>query len=201
MEDWMEELEPLLSGEVLNKPMADLSNAETATVFAMLHHVERLVKVRKEALREKLLAAAADEGSATEKGGYVVEYDGTKVIREKRVATSPNADAVRTLLEAAGLEEKDAFSQKTSWVLDPSKLKKLIDTGKLDADTIEKSKEVNLALKVFPSNEIEHAIKDAQALYSQVFEEDIEKQKLSARGRAKKAAATGPRKGKKDGDL
>ena len=196
-EDWLDELDPFLSGEVLNKNEESLTDEELAAAYAYLQGLERVIEDRKKTLRDRLLKIAV-EGSSTEKGGFVSWFGGVKVVRERRVASAPDVDTIKGILEREHLAADACFSKKTTMVLDPSKLQHLISIGKLSESEIEQSKQVNLALKVLPSSDIELGMQEARQRYSQVFVKEITEaaiEKTTARrARPKKSVAAGPRK-------
>lgn len=196
MRDWMEaELEPLVSGEILNLDLSKMEPGEVAAAYAYLQGLERLIEDRKKTLREELLTLALEEGHTTEKGGATVSYDNVKIIRERRVASMPEAEQVRGLLKLHSIDPEAVFSKKTTTVLDASKCRLLIDTGKLDETEFNDLKTVNLALKVYPSEKIEDEFRAAHALYCEVFEEHAVDRVEGRRARPKKDVSTGTRKG------
>lgn len=129
------------------------SDEEATSAWAALDILEKAVKARKDALRTSLLIRVKKEGVLNEKGSFEADFDGIKVIREKRQAKLPDAKVVEEALKEAGLEYEDGFSAEMKWTMDPSKVEFLVKGGKINVEKVEASKRVTYALKVKPSPE------------------------------------------------
>lgn len=152
----VEEMVPLTAGRMLRAK--DLSLTEQIQAHAFLSYIEKEIEKRKGELRGWLLMAAKDGGDPDPKGSYKIGVDGSEVIDEKRLAKEPDPDKFKTLLAEKKIKMEAAFTAKTEWVYDPSKVDHLVATGKIKADEIRKLCKETHALKVNPSQDIEKAI-------------------------------------------
>jgi len=147
---------------VFRDPVDALSDKEVADAWSVIDAIEEVAKLRKAALRLSLLARVEAEGKETKNGSYAAEFDGIKVIKERRIAKLPDTSLVESLIKEAGLEYDDAFTPKRDWSLDPSKVDFLVKCGKLPGDKLEASKKVTWALKVKPGPSLDERLEDVK---------------------------------------
>lgn len=160
------ECRPLTGGEALHTPIPEMTTAEAATAWTMLDFIEDRVKARKEALRERLLEEVKNNGSQTDKGGSRLMVEGVaQIIREARVAKVPSEEDLRTLLHAKAIDPSEAFTQKVTEAIDPSKLAALVATGKLKEEEIKVLLKTVWAMKVHPAEALNALLKTAEARY------------------------------------
>jgi len=142
---------------VFKDSVDSFSDEQAATAWATIDLLEKVVKERKEALRQALLKRAQDSGEKNENGSHEAKMGTTTVISEKRQANLPDEEVVKAALKKAGLEYEDGFTAQMVWTMDPSKVEFLVQGGKLPAEEIEKieaSKKVTYALKVKPDKAV-----------------------------------------------
>lgn len=166
----------------------DLSGYDTETLvkaWVMLRYTQERIEDRLKLLRTLLLARAEKYGKPTDKGGSRLLSDGSTVIRERRQSALPDEKVVRKLLEEYGLGVDKAFSSVTKVVLDASKLKALVDLGKLPEDQIEEARKVVWALRVKEAPELIEALDDVAG---------VQVQEVVEEPRPKRAESVGPRK-------
>ena len=135
---------------VFTDTIDSFTDEQAASAWAVIDLMEKVVKERKESLRESLLARAKSSGSKTEKGSFEVKMGDSTVISERRQNKLPDEEVVKECLKKAGLEYEDAFTAQMVWTMDPSKVEFLVMGGKLPEKEIEESKKVTFALKVKP---------------------------------------------------
>lgn len=155
---WLKEVRPLVSGYALHAPVKEMPITHVVQAWAVLDFLEKRVKDRKAELRLRLLDEAEDNGKPTDKGGQRLFIDGSTVLREKRVSKTPAEDVVDRLLEEGSLEREAAYDERTVEVLNPSKLRLLVESGAMDEDELEEAKKISWALKVFPSTELQEVL-------------------------------------------
>jgi len=180
-------VESLLTGDIMTAE-ADTANVESVVeAWVLLKYTYDRIDARLKALREVLLARAEEFGKDTDKGGSKLLVNGTTVLRERRQAALPDEKGLRTLLEKHGIKPDQAFSKVTKVVLDASKVKALVDLGKLPEDDVEDLRKVTWALRVQESAELAEAL---DSMLGEAGEEIVEKAP-----RQKRAKASGSRKG------
>ena len=138
---------------VFKDPVESFSDEQAATAWATVDLLEKVVKERKEALRQALLKRAQSTGEKNENGSHEAKMGTTTVISERRQEKLPDGEVVKAALKKAGLEYEDGFSAQMVWTMDPSKVDFLLQGGKFpaeEAEKIEASKKVTYALKVKP---------------------------------------------------
>lgn len=148
------EAKPLASGLAFHGNVEDMSTEECVAAYSILYFFHKKCEDRIKQLRDHLIAEAETRGEPTEKGGNLLHVDGAEVIRQKRVATLPDQNGIQNLLEARQLPLVNAFDLVQSWVMNPSKLESLINTGHLKRDEVESLKTVTWALQVKPATDL-----------------------------------------------
>lgn len=149
---------PLLSSAALRSPLDELSLLQQIEAYRVLDEVEKKAKKRKEAIRDKLLAATEKSGTVTDKGGQELLVGGNRVLREKREATQPDDEGVVALMNAATIPLVEAFDEVKTFKLNPSKLEFLVKTGRIKAADVSKLHKVSWALRVQASKELNEAL-------------------------------------------
>ena len=125
--------------------------------------MEKAAKARKEELRLSLLQRVETNGVENDKGSFEAEFQGIKVIKERRQNKLPTAEVVEACLKEAGLEYEDGFRGEMVWTMDPSKVEFLTKGGKIDAEKVEASKRVTYALKVKPDSDMKKKLATARS--------------------------------------
>lgn len=157
----LSEVAPLASGQILLDDVAEMSMVEAVYAFHAVDQLGKALEVRREQLREFLLNQAKASGEATEGGGQSLEVHGSTVLRERRQNQSPDAEMLKAVLQADGIEVEACFDEVKSLQFNPSKLKFMIDTGKIDPAKVEPLKKVSWAIRVTPSDELKKLMKHA----------------------------------------
>jgi len=161
MNELLSALKTLFSHTLFAGPVSELSIAQMALVYKFVDAVEKAAQARKKELKPTLLAYAQANGEKTEKGHYQASADGHKIMNEVRQATEPKMDDFRELLEEKGLKLTTAFNEVKTLVYDPSKVKHLIDVGKLEADEVDELRSTSHALKVTLSKPAAKELKES----------------------------------------
>ena len=146
------------------EPTESFTDEETATAWAAIDLLEKAAKARKEALKASLLQRVEANGVENDKGSFEAEFQGIKVIKEKRQNKLPDKEVVEACLKEAGLEYEDGFRGEMVWTLDPSKVEFLVKGGKIDAEKVEASKRVTYALKVKPDSDMKAKLAAAKSM-------------------------------------
>ena len=161
-DDQLMSLRGLDLARAFQEPPEAFTDAEATNAWAVIDLMEKAVKARKEQLRASLLQRVEEKGSVNDKGTSEAEFDGIKVVREKRQNKLPDAKVVEECLKEAGLEYEDGFTAEMTWTMDPSKVEFLVRGGKIDAEKVEASKRVTYALKVKPDKETKSLLEAAR---------------------------------------
>jgi hypothetical protein len=166
VKEWIDrEVRPLLSGEAMHcEPDAD-KMAVTVVAWKMLDQVEKAAKAKKEKLRVALLKWAEKLGSPTEKGGQHLHLAGHDIIREKRVAATPDDSQLKMLMMGKKMPVTDLYDEVKTYVFNPSKLQNLIDRGvftKEEVAAIQGMHEVSWALRVEANTELNLMLEGAK---------------------------------------
>jgi hypothetical protein len=154
------EMRPVLRGKAFRAAIDSMSEEELLENWAFVFYLEGKVKARKERLHTRMLKRAKQYGSPyTDKvtgefAGKVLSEHGTLVRAQRRTGATPQEDGIRDLLEKNAISEEEAFSKVSKVVLDPSKVARLVSTGKLDKDAVKETHKVNWALSVKVSPEL-----------------------------------------------
>lgn len=140
----------LLQGRV-EKFHTDLKAfSEGLESYIALKALAKAISSRLDDIKEVLHDATENTGQQS--------VDGNKVYRTKRVATMPDEDKLRALLETRKIELNQAFDTVQVLKLSGSKLQYLVDTGKLRAEDIEPLHKVTWAIDVEPSEELKETL-------------------------------------------
>jgi len=148
---------------IFNAPIEKLSTQQITGAWLLVDMMSDVTKDRKEALRAALLEEAEKRGVTTEKGHYVLEVDGSEVIREKREGKTPDEKGVKALLEKYHLARTECFDEVVHVELNLSKLESLVETGKLPKSEVDALKKTTWALKVKPDDETEKDLDNIRA--------------------------------------
>lgn len=182
------EIRPFLSGMLMRKNPLDLDEDDLVAAYGVLHSMEAMIKKRKEALREHVVALVQEDGSPTEQGGWTGRFEGGKVVYEKRTSALPDEAELVKFFKEKGLDTDLIYSEVRTKVLDPSKIAALVENGKIKQKVVDDAKKVSFALSVKPSTELEILIEQAAVPETSLTES-------ATKARTRKAAASGSRKG------
>lgn len=178
----------LMVGPPMTDPVEDTPIEDLVEHWVLLKYLKEASEDRMKALRNELLNRAETYGADTEKGGSKLTVEGTLVLRERRQAALPDEKKLRKLLDERGISPDKAFSKVTNVVMDASKVKALVDLGKLPGDKVEAMRKVTWALRVKESFDLADTL---EAIAGQPGKEMVEEP------REKREQATGERKGGK----
>lgn len=142
------ETAPLLTGEALHGSPDHMSEAQVVTAWAMLDFVICKAEERKKQLREVLLRFAEQRGEPTKNGGSELKIEGTKVCRERRVASTPDELKLRKLLDSKNIRYEACFETKTVQVLNVDKLNEMVEEGLVTREEISPFFNVQYALRM-----------------------------------------------------
>lgn len=160
----VERLRPVLNfGVIFNAALDNLGPDQLLVAWELLDLLQGLTKERTEEARKLLLDMTLKSGALTEKGHLVMEIDGTTITRQKSKGKTLSEEFVEKLIESRHLAREQAFSQATVWVVDPSKIDDLINTGRLTKEEVEAGYKETFSLKVKESEGLQEmldAIKD-----------------------------------------
>ena len=139
----LEEARTLLSGKILNRDICDLSLEEQIESYNLLTFIEGLIKKRKEVLKDNFDVVIESTGESDE-DRRVLEVGDRQIYKDRRVAKVPDPEGLKELILATNqgrnakkkLQLTDAFDEIPQYEINPSKLQKLIDLGKLDEDAV-----------------------------------------------------------------
>lgn len=172
------ELKALGQGAMMQELPTDISVKEAAIAYAALNALEKAIAKRKASLREQVLEAAKSHGIEDPKGHRRYDLDEAIAIAERRSTSMPDEAKFCILLEAKGIEKKEAYIQKTVWAYSADLVENLVNIGKIKESEVENLKEVTFALKVQPEKDLK-----------MLLEEVLGKQEEDSDRPAKKTAA------------
>lgn len=186
------EIRPLSSGEVLHLAVEKMSVEDRLSSYAVIQWMQDKLAKRREILNGRIKEDVKQVGTTTEKGHMRFEHNHTVATVEKRVGKMPDENGLNLLLAKAGISEDEVYDEVKVSQLNPSKVEKLIELGKLKKDEVEALKKTTYALTVDPSEAISKLLSEV----SEAFEE--EKAAVTGEEKSKKElpAADKPKKGK-----
>lgn len=138
-----------------------LTLSEAVEAYLVSYATEEVGKNRRDAIRLRLLDAAIADGVPNDKGGHRLDVEGHTVVRERRVASSPDEKKLFALLEKSGLKVEDAFDKVTVLQPNPSKLSALVDNGVLAEEDVKALYRESIACFVSPNGEMEELLENA----------------------------------------
>lgn len=150
----------LTSRDEFTKPADQLDLTKQVEAYASIHAVEEAAKTRREALREELLKAA-EKGTLTEKGGYKLPVGDHTVMKERRVASSPDEKKLMALIAKKGMGIEQAFDKVTVLQPNPSKVAALVEHGHLTEEEARDLYKATFALIVHAGGELEALLENA----------------------------------------
>lgn len=159
--------EAFQAGPLFQDNPAEVDLPIGVAAWSILDRLEELIKQRKLQYRAHFLAKAEAEGKPTfdkktreDKGGQYLVVDGSEVIREKRESKLPEENAVKLLLAVKSIPIMEVFDEVKTVELNATKLKFMVDTGRLSKKEVNDLKKVDWALKVKPSDVIDECLAD-----------------------------------------
>lgn len=161
------ELEPLAGGDILVKPIGEMTAPERAQAHAILNFLGKRIKDRMDALREPLLADAQAHGEdvlGTDNkptGSKKLYVEGTKVYDKKSVGKEPDYQKMTDLLASKKLDVEQAYDKVPTYVYNPSKVQTLIMNGHLKEKEVDDLKKVTHALVIEPAPELAAMLEEA----------------------------------------
>jgi hypothetical protein len=154
----LSEVTPIATGKLMKGPPENLSLVEQVQAHTVLKKVESAVKSRLEELRVPLMAVTESQGAKSDTGNMEFDVDGSRTVVEHRKSKLPNAEGVTKLLLENKIPISEAFDEVKVLQLNASKLDFLVATGKLTTEQLEKLREEQLALRVYPSKFLKDAV-------------------------------------------
>lgn len=153
----VEELSNLGKGALLTAklPAADGAGiSDIVEIYIALNTLQKIIAARLSDIKPLLHEVAEQNGDLTEKGSLQLYVGENRVIREKRESTAPDEEKLRALLETRGVDLDAVFDTIQTYILNPSKLQYIIDTGRIDKNEVVSLKETNWAIKAEPGPEL-----------------------------------------------
>lgn len=155
------EIQSLTGGDILHAEIATLSKEETVQAYAIVKYLEDRLKARRTELRDRIVEdpEISAAGKTTASGGSSGKVAGHKVVRKKQTKRFKNASKIRQVMEERGLSESDIFDQVPRTVVDnvvnPSKIEKLVETGRLTEEDVNSFHVIQWTVVVSPSDALE----------------------------------------------
>jgi hypothetical protein len=143
----------MMQTDPLHSPLSDV-----VTSYAVINYLEKAIEKRKKALNPHLLAQAKTHGTELEKGHRLLMVGQEKVIRERALSSAPEEEKLKLLLETHHISLLEAFDEVKTVVLNPSKLKYLVEVGKLKAAEVDALREESFRLKVEAGPELKELL-------------------------------------------
>ena len=132
---------------------------DTALQYALLTFLEKKIDERKKRLRNQLLTLAESRGKPT-KTGFSAALDGAKVTRSDSTSPLPPEVVLRRILRQEGIPLEQVYDLKTEWVLNPSKVDRLISHGFLREELLEGKRVTRQTLRVTLTKEAQSALEE-----------------------------------------
>jgi hypothetical protein len=154
------ELEPLAGGDILVKPVEEMTVPERAQSHAILNFLGKRIEARMKLLRDPILKDVQDHGEdvvgtdGKPTGSKKLYVEGTKVYDKKSVGKEPDYQKMSDLLASKSLDIEKAYDKVPTYVYNPSKVQTLIMNGHLKEKDVEDLKKVVHALVVEPAPEL-----------------------------------------------
>lgn len=161
------EVDPLAGGEILTKPVEEMTVPERTQAHAVLNFLSKRIKDRMDSLREPLLADAQTHGEdvlGTDNrptGSKKLYVEGNKVYDKKSVGKEPDYQKMTDLLTSKSIDIEKAYDKVPTYVFNPSKVKMLIDNGFLKEKDVEDLKKVTHSLVIEPSPDLAAMLEQA----------------------------------------
>lgn len=144
----------------------DVDFEELLETYIVLNETSKRIEKRLEALKTVLHQAAKARGSETETGNLELRGAGHHLVRERRVSREPDPNLVRALLETKNIELRQAFDSVQTLVLNPSKLRHLVDTGFVAEADLEALRKETFAIKAEGSKQLQRLLREIFEGYS-----------------------------------
>lgn len=161
------ELDPLAGGEILTKPVGEMTVPERAQAHAILNFLSKRIEARMKNLREPLLEDAKKHGEDVKgtdgkpTGSKKLYIEGHTVYDKKSVGKEPDYQKMTDLLTEKKLDVEQAYDKVPTYVYNPSKVQTLIMNGHLKEKEVEDLKKVTHALVIEPSPELSAMLEEA----------------------------------------
>lgn len=156
-----DELVPLARGKMMNLKASEDTFEALTTAYIVLNELKKHVEKRLEAVKPSLHAHATAYGEKDEKGSYFADVGDNKICRRRSVSEMPNSDKLKALLETRNIELLDCFDIEKVVKLNASKLKLLIDLGKLKADEVDALRDEGFSIYMTGGKDLMKSVSDA----------------------------------------
>lgn len=144
------ELEPLAGGDVLTKPVEEMSVPERSQSHSILKFLAKRIETRLKELHGPLLADAQKHGEPVigtdgkPTGSKKLYVEGSKIYDKYSRGKEPDYAKMTDLLAAKSIAVERAYDEIKTYAYSPSKVEKLISTGFLkEKDVLDLCKEVH----------------------------------------------------------
>jgi len=161
------EIDPLAGGEILTKPVEEMTVPERAQAHAVLNFLSKRVEARMKQLRDPILEDVQKHGEdvlGTDNkptGSKKLYVEGSKVYDKKSVGKEPDYQKMTDLLASKSIDIEKAYDKVQTYVFNPSKVQNLITTGYLKEKDVEDLKKVTHALVIEPSPDLAAMLEQA----------------------------------------
>ena len=139
--------------------LAKIDGVVLAELFLFIDVVEKRCVTAKKQFRESLLSTAEQLGIKNKRGHFEFDSGTALVIDEKRQSNLPSMDDLIQLLQESGLDTLEAFDESKVLEMNPSKLDRLLETGRLDRDKFDSLRKEVHVLKVKPTGNTKDLLK------------------------------------------
>ena len=167
LEKFEEEVRPLTGGDILRAPVEELNPSEVVEAYAIVKFLGDKVEGRRTELRKRIVEdeVIANAGKKTPSGGSSATIAGHKLQRKKTVKRFQNQSKIRQVMQERGLKESDVFDETQEIIIkkavNPSKVERLVETGKLSSEEVESFHVVQWTVVVSASESLEALLEQA----------------------------------------
>jgi hypothetical protein len=153
----------LATSEIMSADLATFPMSKVVAGWLLLANIEKMIKDRKEVMRERLLNEAEAGGQTSSSGSQSLPAEGATIVRERRESKQLPFQATAALLHSKGIPVEDACDEVVSYVVNQSKIQNMVDLGKLKQAEVDALREVTWALRVIPTEEVKQRMEEAAA--------------------------------------
>lgn len=154
------ELKALGKGKVLYAK--DAHPEDLIAYYIAANNLKKIAEAREEKLKPLMHEIAKAVGVETAEGGQLATLkNGDTLERQKRTASEPDNDKLKALLKTRGIELEEVYDEVKTIVLNASKLKFLVDKGKLSEEEVAALHPVGFAMIARPGPELKALLLEA----------------------------------------
>lgn len=151
---------------LMKVPLEEMATEDVHVAWSAIDIIEKAIKDRKDAMRDRLLADAKEHGEPTDKGHFELEVTMGKVTAQKSIKKGKaNQEQVRELLMGKKIPVNSVLVRKTVVEFDTKAFEALVKDGQLtqaEADAIFATAQEIWSLKVEKPGFLKKAIESGQ---------------------------------------